>query len=308
MPNSFEEINILDNFYQTSSFYPMPVVLVSTISESGQTNLGAYSLCFPYYIAGKSYYSMLLLDRNSSNTAHNILRTRKASINFIPDKRSFMKVTVALGYPGETTEEKMKGSPFELSDGLMQKTHPEQVFPKIVADAFQIFECTWMAELEGADKDRVQESYSGPYHNYNGITSEFGAHFILRVDKILLKSELKHTILHKIKSNLFPPIPIDYGYRDNTNFWLSQFKRPYAEPIPKSKGIHLSTVTYAAARMDPEIKFTDEACKKLVKVPRIFLKTVLQGCVDWAKENNVKVIESIHMDIIRDKRAKDRKK
>ena len=42
MSNDFEDVRMLDNFYQTSSFFPMPVVLVSTLSEEGQTNLGPY--------------------------------------------------------------------------------------------------------------------------------------------------------------------------------------------------------------------------------------------------------------------------
>jgi hypothetical protein len=40
MTEKFTEIRILDNFYQTSSFYPMPVVLISTLNEDGSTNLG----------------------------------------------------------------------------------------------------------------------------------------------------------------------------------------------------------------------------------------------------------------------------
>ena len=36
--DDFEDIGILDNFYQTSSFFPMLVVLITTVSESGQTN------------------------------------------------------------------------------------------------------------------------------------------------------------------------------------------------------------------------------------------------------------------------------
>ena len=51
----FKDLRIVDNFYQTSAFFPMPTTLVGTVSENGQTNLGAYSLCFPYYIAGKNY-------------------------------------------------------------------------------------------------------------------------------------------------------------------------------------------------------------------------------------------------------------
>jgi hypothetical protein len=46
--SSFRDLRIVDNFYQTSAFFPMPTVLVSTLSESGQTSIGSYSLCFPY--------------------------------------------------------------------------------------------------------------------------------------------------------------------------------------------------------------------------------------------------------------------
>lgn len=83
--NGFKDLRIVDNFYQTSSFFPMPTTEIGTLSESGQTNLGSYSLCFPYYIAGKDYYAMVLCCRNSSNTAKNILRTGKCSINFIAE-------------------------------------------------------------------------------------------------------------------------------------------------------------------------------------------------------------------------------
>jgi hypothetical protein len=33
--DDFEDVRILDNFYQTSSYFPMPVVLVGTLAESG---------------------------------------------------------------------------------------------------------------------------------------------------------------------------------------------------------------------------------------------------------------------------------
>ena len=82
--SSFEDLRIVDNFYQTSAFFPMPTVLVGTFAENGQTNLGPYSLIQPYYVAGKDYYAMLLCCRNSSNTAQNLIRHGKCSINFIP--------------------------------------------------------------------------------------------------------------------------------------------------------------------------------------------------------------------------------
>lgn len=76
---SFENLRVVDNFYQTSLFFPMPTVVVSTLCEDGSTSLGPYSLVAPYYIAGKDYYAMLLCCRNSSNTAQNILRNGKCA-------------------------------------------------------------------------------------------------------------------------------------------------------------------------------------------------------------------------------------
>ena len=93
----FKDLRIVDNFYQTSAFFPMPTTPVGTVSENGQTNLGAYSLCFPYYIAGKNYYAMLLECRNSSNTAQNILRNKTVTLNFIPDERKYFREAVRLG-------------------------------------------------------------------------------------------------------------------------------------------------------------------------------------------------------------------
>jgi len=100
--SSFKDLRIVDNFYQTSAFFPMPTVLVSTLAEDGSTSLGAYSLIQPYYIAGKDYYAMLLCCRNSSNTAQHILRNKKCALNFIPDNRKYFKEAVRLGFPGDT--------------------------------------------------------------------------------------------------------------------------------------------------------------------------------------------------------------
>ena len=64
--SDFKDLRIVDNFYQTSLFFPMPAVLVSTLADDGATNCGSYSLVQPYYVAGKGYYAMLLSCRNSS--------------------------------------------------------------------------------------------------------------------------------------------------------------------------------------------------------------------------------------------------
>ena len=44
MDKSFKNIRIMDNFYQSSSFFPMPLCLVGTLDENGKnTSFGAYS-------------------------------------------------------------------------------------------------------------------------------------------------------------------------------------------------------------------------------------------------------------------------
>lgn len=302
----FKDLRIVDNFYQTSSFFPMPTTLIGTLCDNYMTNLGAYSLCFPYYIAGKECYAMLLCCRNSSNTCKNILKTGKCSINFIPDKKKYFKEAVRLGYPGETPEEKMKNCIFTLIDGKRARNNELEKYPKIVDEAFQVFECTWLRELDNASNDTVKDEYLPPYHDFNGITSMYGAHFILKIDNILMKSKYHKSIVDGLNKSSFPSIPVDYGYRDNKNFWYTRFTKPISEPIPKDKGISLDTVKYAANRMSTDVKFTDEACGSLIKVPRVFLNIVLKSCVAWADENNVKLITAEHIKIINDKRNKEK--
>ncbi len=302
--SNFKELRIVDNFYQTSAYFPMPTVLIGTVSESGKTNLGAYSLCFPYYIAGKEYYAMILECRNSSNTAQNILRGSKVSINFIPDKKKYFKEAVRLGFPGDTTEEKMKNCIFTLEDGQAEGERPQ-----IVKECFQVFECTWDSALEDAylDKAGNLEGYEPPYRNFNGVTSKFGAHFILKIDKILMKEKYHSAIVNGVKASDFPAVPVDYGYRDSTNFWCSPFRKPFPEKIQAKEG-DVNSVKYAASRIDPAVSFTDAACAKLTKIPRIFLKAALTQMVEIAKEEGFTVIDEAELAVINDKRRKEKKK
>ena len=306
--SNFTDLRIVDNFYQTSSYFPMPTILVSTIDDEGHTSLGAYSLCFPYYVAGKSYYAMILECRNSSNTAQNILKRGKVALNFLPNQKKYFKETVRLGFPGETSKEKMAKTNLHLEVGLADISD-KQPRPFIVSEAFQVFECTWMNELERAFECQAGqlEGYAPPYKDFNGITSKFGAHFILRIDKIVMKEQYRQAIIDGVKAKSFPKIPVDYGYRDNTNFWYTASKSYHSEPIPASKTMDLSTVRFAADRTDPTIKFTDDACQKLVKVPRIFLKAALESCANWAREHQVTLITAQEMDQINDKRNKEKK-
>lgn len=309
--SSYKELRIVDNFYQTSSFFPMPTVCVSTVNPDGSINIGSYSLCFPYYIAGKERYAMLLECRNNSNTCPNIMRTKHCALNFINDDRANFREAVRLGFPGPSAE-KMTELKFELEDGLADPGDPTR--PKILKDCFQVFECTWDDQLEDAYKfnpDDIDDGHPGPYNNFNGITSKYGAHLILYIDKILMKPKYYDAIVNGVKKADFPPVPVDYGYRDSTNFWYTPFprlKKPVAEPIPAPKDIDIASIRYAADRIDPNIKFTDDALMNFVKVPRPFMKTVLNGCVEWAKANGVTTITDAEVKIINDKRREEKTK
>lgn len=307
--SSFEDLRVVDNFYQTSLFFPMPTVVISTLCEDGSTNLGPYSLVQPYYIAGKDYYAMLLECRNSSNTAQNILRTKKCAINFVNDDRKSFKECVKLSWPGDKPEEKMPKCNFKLETSMIEEKDPSDKRPMVVSDCFQVIECTWMDNLDNASNDKPGQlsGYEGPYHDFNGITSKFGAHFILRVDKILMKKKYSDAIINGVKWNDFPHVPIDFGYRDSKNFWYC--KRSHM--IPELLAIRpqtLDSVRYAADRADDKVKFTDDALKTILNVPRVFLPVVLKGCVSWAKENNVTLITEKEMKIINDKRSKEKRK
>ncbi len=307
--SSFENLRVVDNFYQTSLFFPMPTVIVSTLCDDGMTNLGPYSLVQPYYVAGKDYYAMLLCCRNSSNTAQNILRNGKCALNFINDDPKQFAEAVKLSWPGDKPSEKMPKCKFKLEKSLIEEENPEDVRPMVMSEAIEVIECTWVRELDGAEKDLAGElnGYEPPYHDFNGITSKFGAHFILKIDKILMKKKYSDAIINGVRAKDFPALPVDYGYRDSKNFWYHRGRRMRAELLQMRKA-SIESVRYAADRADDKIKFTDEALMTVLGVPRVFLPLVLRGCISWARENGVELITAEHMQIINDKRAKEKNK
>ncbi len=306
--SSFENLRIVDNFYQTSLFFPMPTVVIGTLCEDGSTTLGPYSLVQPYYVAGKDFYAMLLSCRNSSNTAQNILRTGKCTINFIDDNPKSFKEAVKLSWPGDKPSDKMPKCSFRLEKGQIEEETGEKR-PMVLTDAIEAIECTWVSTLDHAENDKpgCLNGYEGPYHDFNGITSKFGAHFILKIDRILMKKKYSDAIINGVRAKDFPPLPVDYGYRDSKNFWFHRKARLRAELL-QIRQASLESVRYAADRADDKVKFTDAALKTLLNVPRVFLPLVLKGCVDWAKENNVTLIDEPEMKIINDKRAEEKKK
>ncbi|MGY5859502.1 MAG: hypothetical protein RTU63_09035 [Candidatus Thorarchaeota archaeon] len=283
----FEQIRIVDNFYQTSSFFPMPVVLVSSLAETGQTNLGPYSLCFPHLIAGQDKYAMMLICREDSNTAMNIKRTGVCALNFIPDEKKYMENCVILGFPGETTEEKMANSIFSLLPSMRSDNGNGGTYPEVVEESVQIFECTW-------DKTYPNQLIPGCDN------------FLLKVDSIQLRKKYKDAIIRGMDEKSFPKLPIDYGFRDNIYFWFAEVKKPYKVRIPEDRGTDVNFVLYAAKRLNPDIEWTEEAAEKIVSVPRIFLNRVLEGVNKAALAEGITVITPEFMDKVRDKRSDEK--
>ena len=229
-------------------------------------------------------------------------------MNFIDDDPKAFKEAVKLSWPGDKPSEKMPRCNFKLEKSMIEEESGE-VRPMVLSDAIEAIECTWMRDLDGADKDIPGElnGYEPPYHDFNGITSKFGAHFILRVDKILMKKKYRDAIINGVRAKDFPSLPVDYGYRDSKNFWFHRKTKMRAELL-QMRQASLESVRYAADRADDKVKFTDDALKTVLAVPRVFLPLVLKGCVDWAKENGVELITEEHMKIINDKRAKEKNK
>jgi flavin reductase (DIM6/NTAB) family NADH-FMN oxidoreductase RutF len=284
--DDFVDVRILDNFYQTSSFFPMPVVLVSTVAETGQTNLGPYSLCFPFIVSGD--HSMLLISRENSNTSLNIQRTGVCALNFVPHDRKYMRNCVMLGYPGETTAEKMENSIFTLlpSARTGQERQPGVQYPEIVQEAIQVFECTWNRQYSLKHDPESRE-----------------CRFVLRLDRIVMKEQWRDRLF---AGQGVPRLPVDYGFRNNAYFWFTRGARAYKEAIPQEKGVTVDVVRFAAQRVDPDVTWQDEACAKLVQVPRIFLTRVIRECVQAAQDEGITEITPEFLDAIRDKRRGER--
>ncbi|HZH86352.1 MAG TPA: hypothetical protein VFD77_03480 [Brumimicrobium sp.] len=259
----------------------MPVVLCTTLSENGMTNIGSYSLCFPFGIS-KDHY-MMLISRGTSNTAENIRKRKTIALNFIPYDKEYLKNAVQLGFPGETTEEKLKESIFTLIPSSREENEKtgDLEYPEIIEESVQIFECT-------VDETDIFK-FDGP---------EIEAHFLLKIDKIIMQERYADYLKEGVG---FPTLPVDFGYRDSKHFWFSKHSHPYAEPIPKAKGVNVESVQYQVERMESDIKWHPDSYKKLVKVPRIFLKMIISKINEAAEKEGVKLVTPEFLDKVNEK-------
>lgn len=270
----FVHIPVRDNFYQSSSFFPMPFALITTINERGTTSIGPHSLVFPFDISES--HSMMLVSRASSNTATNLRRTGKCALNFIEFNRDWLKHVVDLGYPGQTPEDKMKGIPFELGKSPTPELAADEDFPLIMQDAFQVYECVMDGTFE--------------YHPHREAAPPLVENFFaLRVENVLMKESFKTKLDNRRE---FPDMPLSYGFRGGSEFWFAKHNQPFFIPMPRDKGADHSRIYYAANKVDPEIRFTEDACVMLTGIPSVFLEVVLKGIVDTAKEQGVSMIDA----------------
>jgi len=278
---TFVEIGIVDNFYQSSAFIPLSFALVTTVHENGETGIGPHALLFPFSVTAP--HSMLLISRHSSGTAVNIRRNAKCALNYVPFDRNAFRGIANMGYPGMSLEDKAKANPYTMIDSPTPERATDPEFPQLVAEAFQVFECTWV--------DRF-----GLHEQRDGAGQRYESHFELRIDRILVKE----TYAGGIKNGeVFPDMPIFAGFRPSTGFWFAEARPPFSVPLPKVEGMEHQHVFYVANRIDKGVQFTRGACEKLTGIPRPFLQDALKGIVDQALRDGITEIDEGYLDTIR---------
>ena len=90
------------------------------------------------------------------NAAAHTVTARTVSYTHLDDRRLF-KEAVRMGFPGDKPEEKMKDCIFTLEDGLRKEADPQGTYPQVIAECFQVFECTWVDTLDNAQDDKPGE-------------------------------------------------------------------------------------------------------------------------------------------------------
>jgi len=270
---SLVTIDPVDNFYQTCAFIPMSFALVTTIYEDGQTGIGPHALCYPFSVVKP--YSMMLISRGSSGTAANIRRTGKCALNYVLFDRQRLQGIANMGYPGMALVDKLEANPYTLVDSPSPEKAADPEYPKIIGEAFQVMECTW--------DDRF-----GLHQHKDAFDRPYDCFYSLLVDHILMREDLAPGVE---KGDIFPDMPIFYGYRANREFWFAKHDEPFGVPLPEVEGMEYQTVFYQANRIDSNVRFTEDACKQLTGIPTPFMKDALKQIVDAALEKGVSQVD-----------------
>ena len=273
--NSFNEKFVdspmRDNWYQSSSYFCSSFALITTVDENGETNIGPYQLSFPFEVINDR--SWMIISRPTSNTTANIRRTGKCALHHVEFNRKQMQTILEFGYPGQSTAEKAKYNCFTMIDSPTPGRAADDRHPKIIKDAFQVYECTWQKEREFEERVLINST---------------SAHLLLKIDNILLKESWKQNL--EDGGSRMPRMPVTFGFRGGAKFWFAQVRKPFWMPIP-DKGPKYEAVHYEANRLDDEVRFTLEASKQLTGIPRPFLRTALKGIIKQAKERGVTEVD-----------------
>jgi flavin reductase (DIM6/NTAB) family NADH-FMN oxidoreductase RutF len=261
-----------DNWYQRCSYLGSTFALITSVDEAGQTNIGPYQLSFPFEVnTGRSW---MVISRSTSNTATNVKRTLKCALNFIEYDKDQIETVLKFGFPGQTTAEKMAYNTFTLIDSPTPGREPDDRHPQIIAEAYQVYECT-------LDIERINE---------NPILRDSpSAHLLLNIDNILIAEEWLGPL--DGSEDKMPHIALTYGFRGGDTFWFGEPQQAYKLPIP-DMGANHELVHYEANRLDDDVRFTMEACKQLTGIPNNFVRTVLEGIVRQAKARGVTEVDA----------------
>jgi flavin reductase (DIM6/NTAB) family NADH-FMN oxidoreductase RutF len=267
----FVDSPMRDNWYQASSYFVSSFALITSLAEDGTTSIGPYQLTFPFEVSHDR--SFMVISRPTSNTVRHVRHTRKCALNFMEYNRRHLKTILQFGYPGQEPADKMKDSCFTLVDSPTPGRQASDGCPKIIREAFQVYECTW-------EEDR---------HVERVIPRSTSAHLLLRIDNILLKESWKKNLENG--GERMPRMPITYGFRGGHKFWFARAGRAFWLPVPTDRGSRHDAVMYEANRLDEQVQFTADACGELTGVPKAFLRTVLKGIVKQAKDEGVTVVD-----------------
>jgi flavin reductase (DIM6/NTAB) family NADH-FMN oxidoreductase RutF len=260
-----------DNWYQASSYYVSSFALITTVNEAGVTSIGPYQLSFPFEVIERR--SWMVVSRPRSNTDRNVRRTKKCAMHFIEYDKERIETVLKFGYPGQEPEEKMAYNVFDLVDSPTPGRESNDIYPKIIKDAYQVYECT-------LDVERMEEN---PI-----LRDSVSSHLLLNIDNILLKKKWKDNL--QGGGETMPDSALTYGFRGASKFWFGERNEPYWLPIPDLGPKH-EVVLYEANRLDDEVRFTEEACKQLTGIPKAFLTQALQGIIGEAKKAGVMEVD-----------------
>lgn len=195
---AFVEVPLRPRFFQSSAYFPMPVVILATRTEKGDVNLAPYSLCFP--VVGDEGHRLMLVTRSASKTAANLQRTGRVSLNFLPDSPSFVAQCRALAAPVATAE-KVAASGLAWQPSPLPDAPDGMKAPPLIEGAVQVFECR-LVSTEAAD--------DGAEHR-----------FLLEVEAIRMPPEWAEILE---RGGRGPHLPVDYGFRRGSESWHSRPK------------------------------------------------------------------------------------